>query len=61
VKFLSLIKKVMAKKKIRVFKEFYEAHVYSVLNKIGPYRVIKAPNVNKFWAVELKNKQLLRE
>jgi hypothetical protein len=51
----------MSKKKIKVFKEYDEAHIFSVINRVGSYKVLKAPNTPKSWVVELKNRKLLTE
>lgn len=52
----------MSKKRVKVFKEFDEAHIYSILNKVNGYRVVKAPNTTKkMYAVLTKDNAYLKE
>lgn len=46
----------MSKKKVKIFKEYDEAHIYSVINRVGSYRVLKASNTARSWVVELRNR-----
>ncbi len=51
----------MSKKKVKTFREYDEAHIHAILNRVGKYTVIKAPNTRKEWAIQLKDSKLLME
>lgn len=51
----------MSKKKVKTFKEYDEAHIHAILNKVGSYSIVKAPTVKKQWAIQLKNNKLVME
>ena len=52
----------MSKKKIKIFKEYDEAHIFSIINKHRDFKVVKSSgNGQKGWMVILKNKKLLME
>lgn len=52
----------MSKKKIKIFKEYDDAHIHSILNKHRDFRVVKSSGQGqKGWMVILKNNKYLME
>lgn len=52
----------MAKKKIKVFSEYDDAHIYTILNKHREFKVVKySGQGKKGWMVMLKNNKYLME
>lgn len=52
----------MSKKKIKIFKEYDDAHIFSILNKHREFKVIKSSGQGqKGWMVMLKNNKFLTE
>lgn len=52
----------MSKKKVKIFKEYDDAHIFSILNKHRDFKVVKSSNQGqKGWMVILKNNKHLME